>query len=56
LDEKCFESSSYESAVSQFLARVLVKLGRKLLENEMRTYTWHGDTFEEAFKKVSERQ
>lgn len=46
----------YDQLLTKFIDKWGVQTGMQLLESEIRAYTWHGDTFAEAVRKVSRRQ
>jgi hypothetical protein len=62
--ESAFESRTedgdaellYDKLLTQYIQHWGAKLGMELLDNEIRAHTWHGDTFEEAVRRVYERQ
>lgn len=48
--------SLYDKLLTQYIQHWGAKLGTELLDNEIKAHTWHGDTFEEAVRRVYERQ
>lgn len=46
----------YSKLLTKYIEHWGVHTGIQLLDNEIRAYTWHGETFAEAVKKVYERQ
>jgi hypothetical protein len=48
--------SLYDKLLTQYVQHWGAKLGTELLDDELRAHTWHGDTFEEAVRRVYERQ
>jgi hypothetical protein len=41
--------------LTQYIQKWGAKLGTKLLGNKIKAHTWHGDTFEEAVRRLYER-
>jgi hypothetical protein len=54
--EEVDAESLYGRLLAQYIQHWGAKLGGELLDNEIRAHTWHGDTFEEAVRRVYERQ
>jgi hypothetical protein len=54
--EEADVQSLYDKQLTQYIQHWGAKLGTELLDNELRAHTWHGDTFEEAVRRVYERQ
>jgi hypothetical protein len=48
--------SLYDKLFTQYVKHWGAKLGTELLDNEIKAYTWHGETFEEAVRRIYERQ
>jgi hypothetical protein len=46
----------YDELLSKYMEHWGAPTGPQLLDNEIRAYTWHGDTFEQAVAKVYRRQ
>lgn len=58
VDETSLEEaeSLYDRLMSSYIEHWGVQTGMQLLDNEIRAYTWHGDTFAQAVRKVADRQ
>jgi hypothetical protein len=54
--EEVDAESLYDKLLTQYLQHWGAKLGTELLDNEIKAHTWHGETFEEAARRVYERQ
>jgi hypothetical protein len=46
----------YDKLMTKYIDHWGVQTGTQLLNNEIKAYTWQGETFEEAEKRVSQRQ
>ena len=46
----------YDQLLSKYIEHWGIPSGPQILDNEIRAYTWHGDTFEQAVAKVYKRQ
>ena len=46
----------YDQLLDKYIAHWGIPTGPQLLDNEIKAYTWHGDTFEQAVAKVYKRQ
>lgn len=46
----------YDKLLTKYIEHWGVQNGIQLLDNEIKAYTWHGETFAEAVRKVYERQ
>lgn len=54
--EEVDAESLYDKLLTHYVQHWGAKLGTELLDSEIKAHTWHGDTFEEAVRKVYERQ
>jgi hypothetical protein len=46
----------YDQLLDKYIAHWGIPTGPQLLDDEIKAYTWHGDTFEQAVAKVYKRQ
>lgn len=46
----------YDKLLTKYVGHWGVQTGTQLLHNEIKAYTWHGETFAEAVKRVYQRQ
>jgi hypothetical protein len=46
----------YDELLNKYIEHWGTPTGPELLDNEIKAYTWHGDTFEQAVTKVYKRQ
>ena len=46
----------YDQLLDKYIDHWGIPTGPQLLDNEIKAYTWHGDTFEQAVAKVYKRQ
>lgn len=46
----------YDELLTRYVDRWGLRTGTELLDNEIRAYTWNGETFAEAVRKVHKRQ
>ena len=54
--EKEEADTLYDELLAKYVEHWGAPTGPELLDNEIRAYTWHGDTFEQAVNKVYKRQ
>jgi hypothetical protein len=55
-EEKEEADTLYHELLGKYVEHWGTRTGPELLDNEIRAYTWHGDTFEQAVTKVYKRQ
>jgi hypothetical protein len=46
----------YDQLFTKYVEHWGIQTGAQLLESEIKAYTWHGDTYAQAIKKVADRQ
>jgi hypothetical protein len=54
--EEADVQSLYDKLLTQYIIHWGASLGTELLDKEIKAHTWHGDTFEEAVRRIYERQ